>query len=76
MVTTVRIRNVPGEFHRRLKARAAAEGVSMSDYLLREVGKALDLAARAEVLVRLRTQPVRRLKRPPADVLRKARADR
>jgi len=27
----VQIRNVPPEFHRRLKARAAMEGMSMSD---------------------------------------------
>jgi hypothetical protein len=29
-------------FHRRLKARTAIEGISMSDYILREVGKALE----------------------------------
>ena len=40
--TMVQIRNVPEEFHRRLKARAATEGMSMSDYILRELGKALD----------------------------------
>ncbi len=39
--TMVQIRNVPAEFHRRLKARAALEGMSMSDYILREIGKAL-----------------------------------
>jgi len=41
MATMVQIRNVPDAFHRRLKARAAHEGMSMSDYILREVGKAL-----------------------------------
>lgn len=76
MVTTVRIRNVPVEFQRRLKARAASEGLSMSDYVMREVGTSLDRAARAEVLARLRAQPVRRLKWSPVDVLRKVRADR
>jgi plasmid stability protein len=71
--TMVQIRNVPLEFHRRLKARAAMEGMSMSDYVLREVGKALDRPTRAEVLERLRTRPVRRLKRRPADVIRAER---
>lgn len=33
----VQIRNVPDDVHRTLKARAALEGVSLSDYLLREV---------------------------------------
>ena len=72
-LTMVQIRNVPLEFHRRLKARAAMEGMSMSDYLLREMGKALERPTRAEVLERLRTRPVRRLKRTAADVIRAER---
>mgnify|MGYP002378104958 CR=1 FL=1 len=44
----VQIRNVPPEVHRRLKARAAVEGMSMSDYVLREVGKALDRMIKVE----------------------------
>ena len=45
------------------------EGMSMSDYILREVGKALDRPTRDEVLERLRARPVRRLKRSAADVV-------
>ena len=71
--TMVQIRNVPTEFHRRLKARAAMEGMSMSDYVLREVGKALERPTRSEVLDRLRTRPVRRLTRSAADVIRAER---
>jgi antitoxin FitA len=71
--TMVQIRNVPLEFHRRLKARAALEGMSMSDYILREIGKALERPTRAEVLERLRDRPVRRLKRNAADVVRAER---
>jgi antitoxin FitA len=71
--TMVQIRNVPPEFHRRLKARAALEGMSMSDYILREIGKALERPTRAEVLERLRNRPVRRLKRNAADVIRSER---
>lgn len=69
--TMVQIRNVPADFHRRLKARAAIEGMSMSDYLLREVGKALDRPTRAEVLARLQAQPVRKLKRSAAEIIRR-----
>jgi hypothetical protein len=54
------------DFHRRLKARAAMEGMSMSDYILREVGKALERPTRQEVVERLRTRPVRHLKRSAA----------
>lgn len=71
--TMVQIRNVPSEFHRRLKARAAIEGMSMSDYILREVGKALERPTRQEILDRLRARPVRHLKPRPADVIRAER---
>ena len=71
--TMVQIRNVPEEFHRRLKARAATEGMSMSDYIMREVGKALDRPTRAEVLARLGSQPVRKLKPGAAAVIRAER---
>lgn len=74
--TMVQIRNVPTAFHRRLKARAAMEGMSMSDYILREVGKALDHPMRQEVLERLRARPERRLSRSAADVIRAERAAR
>ncbi len=72
-VTMVQIRNVPSEFHRRLKARAAVEGMSMSDYILREVGKALDRPTRQEVLTRLRGLAPRTLRRRPADLIREER---
>jgi len=72
----VQIRSVPVELHRRLKARAALEGISMSDYVLREIRKALDRPMRQEILQRLRAQPVRRLKRSAADVIRAERESR
>ena len=71
--TMVQIRNVPEEFHRRLKARAATEGMSMSDYILREVGKALDRPTRQEVLARLRGPAPRKLRRKPAAIIREER---
>jgi plasmid stability protein len=74
--TMVQIRNVPPELHRRLKARAAIEGLSMSDYVLREVRKALDRPTRQEVLERLQARPLRRLHRRAADVLRAERDSR
>jgi antitoxin FitA len=49
---TIQIRNVPNELHRALRAKAAAAGMSLSDYLLSEV---VEVAARptiAEVLAR------------------------
>lgn len=72
----IQIRNVPSELHRRLKSRAAMEGMSMSDYVLRELKKALDRPTREEILARLRAQPVRRLRRKAADVVRAERDTR
>jgi hypothetical protein len=71
--TMVQIRNVPSDFHRRLKARAAMEGMSMSDYILREMSKALEHPMRHEVLERIRARPVRHVKRSAAEVIRAER---
>jgi plasmid stability protein len=72
----VQIRNVPPDTHRLLKARAAVEGMSMSDYILREIRKALDRPTRQEVLDRLQAQPVRRLRRGAAAIVRAERDSR
>ena len=74
--TMVQIRNVPIELHRKLKARAAIEGLSMSDFVLRELRKALERPTRQEILDRLRAQPVRRLRRRAADIIRAERDTR
>jgi antitoxin FitA len=71
--TMVQIRHVPVEFHRRLKARAALEGMSMSDYILRAVGHALDRPMRQEVLARVRARSTPRLQRSAAEVIRAER---
>ena len=74
--TMVQIRNVPRELHRRLKARAAIEGLSMSDYVLREIRKALERPTRLEVLDRLRARPARQLRKSAAEVIRAERDSR
>lgn len=33
----IQIRNVPEDLHRKIKARAAAEGMTLSDYLLARI---------------------------------------
>jgi antitoxin FitA len=52
MSKMIQIRNVPDDLHRQLKIRAAAAGMSMSDYIKRE----LDLRTRnstiAEIIAR------------------------
>ena len=53
----VQIRNVPDELHRRLKARAALEGTSLSDYALAELRRSLERPTRAELLARVQERP-------------------
>jgi antitoxin FitA len=74
--TMVQIRSVPQSLHRRLKARAALEGVSMSSYVLREIQKSLDRPTRQEILERLQARPVRQLKRSTAALIRAERETR
>ena len=52
----VQIRNVPEDVHRRLKARAALEGQSLSEYALRELERALERPTRRELIERVRTR--------------------
>ena len=39
MSKMIQIRNVPDDLHRELKVRAAAAGMSMSDYIKRELSR-------------------------------------
>ncbi|HVT19359.1 MAG TPA: hypothetical protein VHQ90_24660 [Thermoanaerobaculia bacterium] len=57
MSAMIQIRNVPDEIHRRLKARAALAGMSLSEYLLRELERSLERPTREELLARLRALP-------------------
>jgi plasmid stability protein len=52
MDRTIQIRNVPEAVHRELRSRAAAAGMSLSDYLLGEVVRVAERPPVAEVLAR------------------------
>jgi plasmid stability protein len=56
MSMMVQIRNVPDELHHKLKARAALAGMSISEFLLREIERSLERPTREELLVRLRNR--------------------
>jgi plasmid stability protein len=53
MARMIQIRNVPEDLHRRLKVRAAQEGMTLSDYLLREVADAADRPSVGELARRI-----------------------
>lgn len=73
MSTMIQIRNVPDELHRRVKARAALAGLSMSDYILRELERTMSRPTRQELLARLAELPPIELAPPAADVIRAER---
>ncbi len=56
MAKVIQIRNVPDALHRRLKAKAAKEGMSLSDYLLGEFREIAERPTLAEFRDRLRSR--------------------
>ena len=53
MSKMIQLRNVPEQLHRKLKVRAATEGLSLSDYLLEEIRRAADRPTLTELSDRL-----------------------
>ena len=76
MATMLQIRNVPDALHRKLKARAALAGMSMSDYALRVLRSDLERPTREELLARIAELPTPDLGVAPAAVIREEREGR
>jgi plasmid stability protein len=57
MTAMIQIRNVPDALYRRLKSRAALAGMSLSDYLLREICHLAERPTLAELRARLERRP-------------------
>jgi antitoxin FitA len=57
MSTMIQIRNVPAAVHREIKSRAALEGMSLSDYLLREIRQLAERPTLDEMRTRLHRRP-------------------
>ena len=73
MSKIIQLRHVPDELYRKLKSRAALEGLSLSDYLLKEVEQAASYPTASELREKLasRTPFIPRI--PPAKVIRAER---
>ena len=69
----IQIRNVPDDLHRKLKSRAALAGMSLSDYLLRELRHNADRPTVDELRARLRERPPVKVSLSPAEIIRAAR---
>jgi plasmid stability protein len=56
MSTMIQIRNVPDRLHRLMKSRAALAGLTLSDYLLREIERVAQYPSVEELRNRLATR--------------------
>ena len=56
MSKMIQVRNVPDEMHRMLKMQAAAEGISLSDYIKRELGVISGLRTFDEIAARVKAR--------------------
>ncbi len=73
MAKALQIRNVPAGVHRRLKMRAAAAGMSLSELLLAEITRFAELPTAAEMQERLRSRRSTKLAESAAEAVRKER---
>ncbi len=73
MSKMIQIRNVPDDLHRTLKARAAMEGMSLSDYLLSEMRRLVAQPTLREFLEQLHQHEPVQVRRSAAAIIRAAR---
>jgi plasmid stability protein len=75
-MTMIQIRNVPDALHRRLKARAAEAGMTLSDYLLAELEALAVRPTMQEWLARSETWEPVEVDESPAEAIAAERAGR
>ncbi len=73
MSKMVQVRHVPDSLHRKLKQRAATEGVSLSDFLKRELRLIAERPTTAELRKKLAQGKQTILSESPAEILRERR---
>ncbi|MBA5867869.1 MAG: hypothetical protein GDA67_14340 [Nitrospira sp. CR1.3] len=76
MSRMIQLRHVPDDLHRKLKARAALAGLSLSDYLIQEVKRVAERPTLAEVRSRLAQRLPVATHIPPAKAVRDERDSR
>lgn len=76
MAKMIQLRHVPDALHRKLKARASQEGLSLSEYLIREAERLVERPTMAEMRVRLANRRRVTPSIPPAQAVRTERDSR
>lgn len=69
----IQLRHVPDALHRTLRARAARAGMTLSDYLRRELERTAEQLTVAELRERLAALAPVRPREAPADAVRRER---
>ena len=72
----IQLRNVPDDLHRKLKARAAEAGMSLSEYILRDVRSSAERPTPEELKKILLTRKPVKLRESPAEAIRAIRNSR
>jgi plasmid stability protein len=72
----VQIRSVPDRVHRRLKSRAEASGMSLSEFLLKELERIAARPSPQEMLARLNSREPVVLSQPIVDIIAEGRRSR
>jgi plasmid stability protein len=73
MPKMIQLRNVPDELHQRLKARAAMEGMTLSDYLIAEARRVAERPTVREMRERLHKRAPVTLRISTAQLIRDER---
>jgi antitoxin FitA len=73
MSKMIQIRHVPDELHAKLKARAAAAGMTLTDYLLSELRLLADTPTLEELTLRVRQEDPIYAEESSADIIRRMR---
>ena len=73
MSKMLQVRNVPDEVHSFLKARAAREGMSLSDFVKRELERTAERPSMHEWLESTRQTKALSARKSPAQVVRELR---
>jgi antitoxin FitA len=73
MYKMIQVRNVPEGLHRRLKYRAALEGCSLSEYLVKVLEQVVSRPTLQELAERLATRTAVKYRISPAEILRQER---
>ena len=76
MSVMIQLRNVPDDLHRKLKARAAEEGLSLSDYIINDVKRLAERPTHEELTRRLSKLRPLKLTETPEQTIRAMRDGR